>query len=178
MNLLSSFSNNVCVAILFSIFYSFLLPVAHNLVFPFNQKCTTSVSNDQTFTCFQLKGGSNYNQFLGDAARFSVTSCDRETFENEQPLFWYIKEASDGADMAFGFGRPNTHFSASFDPSEADKAFYSTLGVPPVPDGSEESDGGDDNNGGSGVNVVAGSGHGFRIVLSGLLVSGCVALLQ
>jgi len=142
------------------------LNTAKNLVFPLNQKCTTP--SVPSFTCFQIKDNTDYTDFLGELARFSIKSCDREEFENEQPLYWYIKEASDGGSASYGNGRENTFSSDSFNPSEADKTFYSTLGAV-----GGSSGGGDSGGGGAsgGVNVQ------HSIFSSSLIIVGVAVYL-
>ena len=132
----------------------------------FNQICTAPAnSNGQTFTCYQNNPNTDFSEYTAAIARLNPESCDREIFENEQPLFWYVKEASeDGAtESTFGLGRPNTDSSMSFDQSEAVKTFYSTLGA------SGSGGGGGDNSGGSSGAMETRCGR-MALVVAGLML--------
>jgi hypothetical protein len=105
-------------------------PEAKSWAYFFNQECTAGDS----FKCYQNKAGSDqfYQEFVGEAARLNIPSCDEGDFDNKLPLYWYLKEAhvvdKDGNVLqAWGQGRGMTESSTSLNAREADSTFYSTF---------------------------------------------------
>lgn len=105
-------------------------PEAKNWVHFFNWKCTASPRGSDTFECYQNKPNTDYTDFLAEAARINLGSCDREIFENEQPLFWYekvLKQVRQGTETLYKNERADTTNTPSFDPSEADKTMFAVI---------------------------------------------------
>ncbi|CAB9520201.1 expressed unknown protein [Seminavis robusta] len=99
----------------------------------FNQKCTAKPhpDNNDEFICYQNNiARTDYTDFLGEVSRINQNSCDRETYDNEQPLYWYIVQVQQerrGVITKHLHGRDNTASSTSFDASEADKTMFARL---------------------------------------------------
>jgi len=105
-------------------------PEAKNWVHFFNWKCTATPRGSDDFQCYQNKPNTNYQDFLAEAARVNLGSCDREIFENEQPLFWYekvLKQVRGGTETLYKNEREDTVNTPSFDPSEADKTMFAVI---------------------------------------------------
>ena len=105
-------------------------PEAKTWTYFFNQKCSATPRGGDDFQCFQNQENTNYNDFVAEAARINLGSCDREIFENEQPLFWYEKVFSqerNGEVILYKNEREDTKFTPSFDASEADKTMFAKL---------------------------------------------------
>ena len=62
--------------------------------------------------------------------RLNPPSCDREVYENEQPLYWYIIQLwqdRKGVVEKYKHGRENTLGTNSFNPNLAEKTMYALL---------------------------------------------------
>jgi hypothetical protein len=110
-------------------------PEANTWTHFFNQECKSTPRGSDEFKCYQNKAGTDYTDFLGEVSRLNQKTCDRdqEVF-TEQPLYWYITQASHeraGQDpVNYKNGREDTASGNSFDASAADKTMFSMLTSP------------------------------------------------
>ncbi|CAB9504039.1 expressed unknown protein [Seminavis robusta] len=96
----------------------------------FNQKCSAKTPSGSDFSCYQNKPNTDYRDFQGELARLNLNSCDRDLFDNEQPLYWYIVQMQHTVNKVttkFGQGRDNTASGSAFDASAADKTMFAHL---------------------------------------------------
>ncbi|CAB9505456.1 expressed unknown protein [Seminavis robusta] len=119
----------------------------------FNQKCSSRPRGNDTFTCYQNTPSTDYTDFLAEVSNLNQQSCNRDFYDNEQPLYWYILQVQQdrkGAVIKHNHGRQNTASSASFDASAAVTTLFAQLissdDPPPQPvpiptDAPQESDG-------------------------------------
>ncbi|CAB9502787.1 expressed unknown protein [Seminavis robusta] len=107
-----------------------MIPQRRNEVFFFNEECIAA-ADGQEFRCYQNKVGTNYDDFLREAARLQQDSCDREMYDVDLPQYWYTAVVAQGRDSGGSTTHQRTLSGPTFDGEKADMTMYAiTVTVP------------------------------------------------
>lgn len=105
-------------------------PEAKSWTHFFNLECLANPRNDDDFKCYQNIANTDYRDFQAEVARLNPPSCDREIYDNEQNLYWYVIQAwqdRKGEVTKYKHGRENTLSGESFNANLAEKTMFALL---------------------------------------------------